>query len=124
MHVIQQPTPGTSAEIEVDLLGLTAVAELSDYRFSILPLIRISDGQMGNCPVLSIDPENEIQTANFALGLSPVIAQEFFQTGGINVVWRRVRRMGRLDRDKAPVDLGNEGLRVVDSGRRREYENA
>ncbi len=106
-------------EIEVNLLGLTAVAELSDYRFSFLPLIRGRDGQMRNCPVLSIDPEIEIQTANFALRLSPVIAHEFFQARGINILWRRIRRMGRLNSYKAPVDFGNEGLWVVDSGRRR-----
>ena len=65
----------------MDLLRLTAVKELSDYRFSVLTLVRTGNREMANCPILSIDPEHEIQTANFALCLSPIIAQEFFQTG-------------------------------------------
>jgi len=111
--------PRIGAEIEVDLLGLTAVEELGDYRFSSLTLIRTGDGEMGNCPVLAIDPEHEIQTANFALRLSLIIAQEFLQAGGVNAVWRRIQRMGRLFRYKTPVDFGDEGLRVVDPGSRR-----
>src|SRR5271154_61770 len=111
--------PRIEAEIEVDLLALTAVEELGDYRFLVLTRIRAGDREMGNCPVLGIDPEHEIQTADFALRLSLIIAQEFFQTRGINAVWRRIRRMGRLLRYKTPVDFCDEALRVVDPGSRR-----
>lgn len=72
-------------------LVLAAVAEFGDCRFSVLRLIRAGDGEVGNCPVLGIDPENEIQAANFALRLALVIKQEFSQTGSVNVVGRHVR---------------------------------
>src|SRR5258708_6746992 len=123
MRVVQKPMPRIGTEIEGDLLGLTDVEGLADYRSSFLPLIHTGDLEMGNCPVLSIDPENEVQTSNFALRLSLIVAQEFFQTGSINVVWRRIRRMGRLGRYKAPVTFGNEGLRVFDPGRSRKQED-
>src|SRR5258708_5273462 len=111
--------PRIAAEIEVDLLGIAEVEELADYCFSFLTIIHTGDGEMGNGPVLTINPEIEIQAANFALRLSLVIAQEFFQTGGINAVRRRIRRMGRLGRYNTPVDFGDEGLRVVDPASRR-----
>ena len=69
----------------------------------------------GDLPVLSVEPENEIQTADFALRFSLVITKEFSQVGRVNVVRRRVRGTDRFGRE-APVDFGDEGLRVVDAG--------
>src|SRR5215472_12492343 len=115
MHVVEQPTPGNDVKIEADFLGITDVLELSDHRFSFWALIPAGDGEIGNLPVLTIDPEIEIQTANFALRLSPILTKEFSQTGGVNVVGRCIRGgIGRLGCDQAPVNVADEVLRVDD----------
>ena len=36
MHIVQEPTPGIPAEIEVDFLGRTEVKEFGDCGLSIL----------------------------------------------------------------------------------------
>ena len=77
MHIVQKPTPGIPAEIEVDFLRRTDVTELGDYGFSILARIRTSDGEIRNGPILSIDPEIKIQAANFALRPLLVVAMSF-----------------------------------------------
>jgi hypothetical protein len=76
---------------------------------------RTRDGEAGDLPVLSIEPEDEIETADFALGFALVITQEFFEAGRVYVTGRRVRGTGGWGHE-APVDAGDENLRVVDAG--------
>lgn len=72
MHIVQKPTPGIPAEIEVDFLGRTEVKEFGDYGLSILARIRTGDGEIRNGRILSIDPEIKSRqpTSPFARFLS------------------------------------------------------
>ena len=59
MHIVQRPTLGIPAEIEMDFLSRTEVKEFSNDSFSILACIRTGDGELFNRPVLSVEPEGK-----------------------------------------------------------------
>src|ERR1051326_7176355 len=108
----------------MDLLGLPDVTELGDYGFSLWTFFSNRYRDIGDHPVLSIYPEIKLQTANLALRSPLISAKECCQTCGVNVVWRRIRRMAGLGCYKAPVNFGHENLRIVDPGSRREDKGA
>src|SRR5262252_1561000 len=87
----------------------------------LLGFVRARDGEIGNVPVLSVEPENEIHTTNVALRLAFIVTKELFQARRENVFRRCIRGRAGLGCYVTPIDFVEAVLRVLDArgGRKR-----